>query len=558
MNFVYLYDTTLRDGAQRKGLSFSLEDKLKIAHLLDAFHVPYVEGGWPGSNPKDAQFFRQVKASPLKNSRVVAFGCTRRVGVTAEDDLNLRALLEAATPACAIVGKTWRLHVEEVLKTDLEENLSMIGDSIRFLKRHGKEVIFDAEHFFDSFADCPQYAIKVAAAAQEAGADWIVLCDTNGRSLPHMVSNTVRRIMKAVPARYGIHAHNDSELAVANSIAAVQAGARHVQGTINGYGERCGNANLVSLVPTFKLKLGYECVPSREMRRLTELSRTVSEIANLNPDPCAPYVGTSAFAHKAGLHVAAVEKLAHSYEHVDPELVGNRRQIIVSELSGRGNVRMLAGDLNLEMNGCEQAILGRIKELEGQGYQFENAEGTVELIMRRTMPGYTTPFEVVDMMVVVSNRKQSGMSAEAVVKVRVGDQVFHTASEGGGPVHALDLALRKALTPAYPHLSEVRLADYKVRILNPDQATDATTRVFVEATTGEARWTTVGCSKNIIDASCQALTDSLELFLLRYSESKYGESGHPSSKHLQTQSQTQSQAKSQNQSMESRLSEEVA
>lgn len=525
-NFVFLYDTTLRDGAQRKGLSFSLVDKLKVASLLDSFHVPYIEGGWPGSNPKDAEFFKQVKANPLKFSRVVAFGCTRRVGVRAEDDFNLRALIEAGTPATAIVGKSWTLHVEQVLQTDLEENLAMIGDSIRFLKRHGKEVIFDAEHFFDSFAASPDYAVKVAATARDAGADWLVLCDTNGRSLPHEVSKVVAHVMREVPANYGVHCHNDSELAVANSLAAVESGARQVQGTINGYGERCGNANLISLLPTLQLKMGFECVPSDNLRRLTELSRTVSEIANLNPDANAPYVGSSAFAHKAGLHVAAVEKIAHSYEHIDPELVGNRRQVIVSELSGRGNIRMLAGELGVGMTGSEQAILARVKEMEGQGYQFENAEGTVELLMRRTLPGYSAPFELVDMMVVVADRNRkyrdasgesTAMSAEAVVKVRVGSEVFHTASEGRGPVHALDLALRKALLPAYPDLNEVRLADYKVRILDPDQATDATTRVFIEATSGDERWSTVGCSQNIIDASCQALADSLELFLLRKS-----------------------------------------
>lgn len=514
-NFVYLYDTTLRDGAQRKGLSFSLDDKVKIAKLLDGFRVPYIEGGWPGSNPKDAEFFRQMRANPLKNSAVVAFGCTRKVGVRAEDDANLKALLDAGTKAAAIVGKTWSLHVQEVLKTDLEENLAMISDSVRLLKQHGREVIFDAEHFFDSFFAAPDYAVKVAGAAVEAGADWIVLCDTNGRCVPSDVQKVVTSMMREVPARYGVHCHNDMELAVANSIAAVEAGARQVQGTINGYGERCGNANLVSLMPTLQLKLGYDCVREQDLRKLTDLSRTVSEIANLNPDACAAYVGSSAFAHKAGLHVAAVEKVAHSYEHVDPSLVGNRRQVIVSELSGRGNIRMLANEVGVGVVGTEASVLARVKEMEGNGYQFENAEGTVELLMRRAAPDYTAPFEIVDMMVVVSDRNRTGTSAEAMVKVRVGDEKFHTAAEGRGPVHALDMALRKALAPSYPHIADVRLADYKVRILDPEQATDAMTRVIIEATSGDDRWWTVGCSQNIIDASCQALADSLELYLGR-------------------------------------------
>ncbi|HEY9786128.1 MAG TPA: citramalate synthase [Candidatus Obscuribacterales bacterium] len=521
-NFVYLYDTTLRDGAQRKGLSFSLEDKLRITSLLDAFQIPYIEGGWPGSNPKDAEFFRQIKARPPKHSRIVAFGSTRRVGITAEEDANLRALVDAGTSACAIVGKSSSMHVQQVLQTDLEENLRMIAESITFLKRQGKEVIFDAEHFFDGFEDNPEYAVKVVGAAQAAGADWIVLCDTNGRSTPRTVARVVAQVLCEVKARYGIHAHNDSELAVANSLAAVEAGASQIQGTVNGYGERCGNANLISLIPTLQLKLGFSCVPDEQMRKLTELSRTVSEIANLNPDPCAAYVGSSAFAHKAGLHVAAVERVAHSYEHINPEVVGNKRQVIVSELSGRGNIRMLAADLGLGVTGSEQSILERVKELEGQGYQFENAEGTVELLMRRAMPNYRAPFELIDMMVVVADRRMSGSSAEAVVKVRVGDQVFHTASEGKGPVHALDLALRKALLPAYPSLADVRLADYKVRILDPEQATNATTRVLIEATARDQRWCTVGCSQNIIDASGQALADSLELFLLRPGEHKSG------------------------------------
>ncbi|MBS1957070.1 MAG: citramalate synthase [Cyanobacteria bacterium SZAS-4] len=516
--FVFLYDTTLRDGMQRKGLSLSLEDKLKIAYLLDKFGVSYIEGGWPGSNPKDMEFFKRLGKNPPKNATVVAFGSTRRVGIKAEDDFNLRALLEADTKAVALVGKSSTLHVTEVLGTSLDENLKMIAESIAFMKKHGKEVIFDAEHFFDGFKANPEYALKTVETASKAGADWVVLCDTNGGSLPGWVAEVVGRVCSEVTDRVGVHVHNDGELAVANSLAAVQAGARHVQGTVNGYGERCGNANLVSIVPNLQLKMGFDCVPSGSIKLLTELSRTISEIANLNPDTHAPYVGASAFAHKGGLHVAAVEKLTSSYEHIDPSAVGNTRQIVVSELSGRGNIRMLATDLGVRISGSEANVLEQVKDMEGKGYQFEDAEGTVELMMRRCAPGYKAPFEKIDMMVVVSDRVHTGMTAEAVVKLRMNGEVVHTAAEGGGPVHALDQALRKALLPSYPQLKEVRLADYKVRILDPDQATDATTRVVIEAACGEERWSTVGCSQNIIEASCQALMDTLELFLLRQEE----------------------------------------
>jgi 2-isopropylmalate synthase len=416
------------------------------------------------------------------------------------------------------VGKGSTLHVTEVLGTDLQENLNMIADSVAYMKEHGKEVIFDAEHFFDGYRANPEYALQTVKTAADAGADWVVLCDTNGGSLPGWVSHVVSRVFAEVGDKVGVHVHNDGELAVANSLAAVEAGARHVQGTVNGYGERCGNANLISIVPNLQLKMGYTCVSDASIKLLTEVSRTVSEIANLNPDTHAPYVGASAFAHKGGLHVAAVEKLTSSYEHIDPSVVGNTRQIVVSELSGRGNIRMLATDLGVRISGSEANVLGQVKELEGKGYQFEDAEGTVELMMRRCNPQYSAPFEKLDMMVVVSDRVATGMTAEAVVKLRVNGETVHTAAEGGGPVHALDQALRKALLPAYPQLHEVRLADYKVRILDPDQATDATTRVVIEAACGEERWSTVGCSQNIIEASCQALMDALELFLLRQEE----------------------------------------
>jgi 2-isopropylmalate synthase len=514
-----LYDTTLRDGTQRRGLSLSCEDKLKIARLLENFGIPYIEGGWPGSNPKDAEFFRRVS---LSRSKVVAFGSTRRAGVGVEQDANLKALLEAKTPAVALVGKSWSLHVERVLETTREENLAMIAQSVRFMKQNGKEVVYDAEHFFDGWRADADYALETLRAAAAAGADWIVLCDTNGGALPGAVAEAVAGARRAVSVPLGIHTHNDAELAVANALAAVEAGATMIQGTINGYGERCGNANLVSIIPTLQLKMGRRVVADDRLAHLAELSRTVSEIANMSPDPHAPYVGAAAFAHKGGIHVAAVEKITASYEHVPPERVGNRRQIVVSELAGRGNVRVRAAELGLALGGNEKAILDRIKELENRGFQFEGAEGSFELMVRRTEAGYAAPFTVQDVMVVVERRNGTGMLAEATVKVRVGEELFHTAAEGDGPVHALDRALRKALLPRYPELGQVRLADYKVRILDPEQATDATTRVLIEAACGEERWSTVGCSQNIIEASTQALTDSLELFLLRRRGAKLG------------------------------------
>jgi 2-isopropylmalate synthase len=509
---VYLYDTTLRDGTQRRGISLSVEDKLKIAHLLDAFGIPYIEGGWPGSNPKDAEFFRRVK---LQQARAVAFGSTRKAGTAVETDANIKALLEAKTPAVALVGKSWSLHVAHVLETTPEENLAMIRDSVRHMKTHGKEVIYDAEHFFDGYRADRDYAVQTVRAAAEAGADWIVLCDTNGGSLPAWVRQVVTEVRAAVNANLGIHTHNDGEMAVANSLAGIEAGATQVQGTINGYGERCGNANLVSVIPALQLKMGRRCVPDGSLVNLTELSRAVSEIANLSPDPHAPYVGMSAFAHKGGIHVAAVEKVAASYEHVAPEKVGNRRHVIVSELSGRSNVRMRAAELGLKMKGNEREVLEHIKELESRGFQFEAAEGSFELIVRRSEPGYVPPFELKDVLVMVERRHGLEMFAEATVKVRVGKDVMHTVAEGKGPVQALDRALRKALQPCYPALAEVRLADYKVRILDPEEATGAVTRVLLEAARGEERWSTVGCSQNIIEASGQALAESFEVFLVR-------------------------------------------
>jgi 2-isopropylmalate synthase len=513
-NYVHLYDTTLRDGTQRKGLSLSLSDKLKVTEVLDQFGIPYIEGGWPGSNPKDVDYFKHVQKLKLKQAKIVAFGSTCKIGANPANDNNIKALLEAQTPVVTIVGKTSSSHVCQILQTSFEENCRIIFDSIQFLKKHVDEVIFDAEHFFDGYLESPEYAIKTIKTARDAGADWIVLCDTNGRSLPETISSTVSGVVKDISDRIGVHTHNDSDLAVANALAAVHAGARQVQGTVNGYGERCGNANLISIIPALQLKMGYECAPVSHLKDLTKLSHKISEIANLQPDPHAPYVGASAFAHKGGLHVAAVEKLASSYEHIDPALVGNARQVVVSELSGRGNIRMLASNLGMNTGVDANIVLQQVKDLENKGFQFENAEGTVELMIRRADPDYKKPFELLDMTIISSHLKGLN-NAEAIVKVRVGNEVFHTAAEGNGPVNALDQALKKALTPAYPQLRDVKLADYKVRILDPNQATAAMTRAWIEASAEDIHWSTVGCSTNIIEASYQALADSFELYLLR-------------------------------------------
>jgi 2-isopropylmalate synthase len=512
---VHLFDTTLRDGTQSEGLSLSVEDKLRITRLLDAFGVSFIEGGWPASNPKDTEFFRRARQLSLKQAKLTAFGSTRKAGGRAADDMNLQALLDADTPAVAIFGKSWLLHVTRVLGTTPEEGLAMIADSVAFLKQNGREVVYDAEHFFDGYKADPDYAMKAVKAAAQAGADWIVLCDTNGGSLPSFVAEVVKAVGAEVKTPLGIHTHNDGELAVANALAAVQAGCTHVQGTINGYGERCGNANLVSVIPALELKMNKRCLPEGKLEQLTELSRTVSEIANLRPDDHAPYVGASAFAHKGGVHVAAVAKVSASYEHIAPEKVGNRRRVVVSELSGRGTMRIRAVELGVDVQGAEKDLLARIKDLENRGYQFEAAEGSFELLARRSRPDYRAPFELIDVISLAEQRQGRDMLAEAIVKVRVNGQVVHTAAEGDGPVHALDRALRKALVPTYPSLAEVQLVDYKVRILDPESHADAKTRVLIEAAVGDVRWSTIGVSKNIIEASWEALADSFELHLLR-------------------------------------------
>jgi 2-isopropylmalate synthase len=510
-----LYDTTLRDGTQREGLSLSVDDKVKIARALDRLGVRYIEGGWPGSNPKDAEFFRRIRETPLGQARVAAFGSTRRAGLACDDDPSLRALAEAATPVVTLVGKSSTLHVERVLETSLEENLRMIRDSVAHFKRLGREVVYDAEHFFDGTRLDPAYAAATLDAAAEAGADCLVLCDTNGGELPEVVADVVAGLRGRLATPLGIHPHNDAGLAVANALAAVRAGCVQIQGTINGYGERCGNVDLVPVIATLQLKLGRRVLPDEALRRLTEVAHYVAAVANQHPDPHAPYVGRSAFAHKGGIHVAAIAKVPESYRHIDPETVGNVTRVVVSEVAGRRNVQLRARELGIAAGDGEEGVLRRIKELEHRGFQFEAAEGSFEMLLRRAAPGYRPPFALEDFTVLVEKRGDGAPRAQATVKIRVGDEVMHTAAEGDGPVSALDRAVRKALLPHYPALAEVYLVDYKVRIVDEHLGTAARPRVIIESARGTERWSTVGCSENIIEASWLALCDGLELALLR-------------------------------------------
>jgi 2-isopropylmalate synthase len=515
---VRLYDTTLRDGTQREGLSLSVEDKVKIARALDRLGIRYIEGGWPGSNPKDAEFFRRIRDEPLGQARIAAFGSTRRAGIRPEEDSNLLALLEAGTSVVTLVGKSSVLHVDRVLETTREENLRMISESVDLMKRAGKEVVYDAEHFFDGYRLDREYALATLAAASEAGADCLVLCDTNGGELPEVVRHRVCEIRELLATPLGIHPHNDAGLAQANGLAAVQAGCVQVQGTINGYGERCGNLDLVPLIATLQLKLGMPVISSESLGRLTEMSQFVAAVANQHPDPHAPYVGRSAFAHKGGIHVAAIAKLPDSYQHIDPAAVGNEMRVVVSEVAGRRNVRLRAEALGIPASANEAEVLQRIKDLEHRGFQFEAAEGSFEMLLRRAAPGYRPPFELEDFTVIVERRGGDGVRAQATVKLRVGPEVMHTAAEGQGPVNALDRAVRKALLPHYPELAQVHLVDYKVRIVDEHLGTGARPRVIIESARGAERWSTVGCSDNIIEASWQALCDGLELGILKSSE----------------------------------------
>jgi len=524
-NKVFLYDTTLRDGTQREGISLSLNDKLNIARRLDEFGVHYIEGGWPGSNPKDAEFFKATRQMTFNQAKITAFGATRRKNVAPEDDANIQALMAAETDAVALVGKSWDLHVFDVLETDLEENLAMIGESVAYLKAQGKEVVYDAEHFFDGYKANPEYALLSLQVAAENGADVVVLCDTNGGALPWEIAAITSHVVQKVSAQVGIHTHDDGGCGVANTLAAVDAGAVHVQGTINGYGERVGNANLCTIVADLQLKMGKDCVPAENLTNLTELSRYVAEVANLSLDTHMPFVGTSAFAHKGGIHVAAMRKNVESYQHIDPDLIGNQQRTVISELSGRGNVLEKASEYGVDTD-SEQAreILMQIKSLEAQGFAFESAEASMSLMLHRLQPGYQPPFELIDFTVLVQHREErGGVIADATVKVRVGDRMLYTAAEGNGPVNALDAALRKALLDAYPVLSDVHLADYKVRILDSQNGTGATVRVLIDTEQGSRRWSTVGASSNIIEASWQALYDSIEFALINGTSDKIGD-----------------------------------
>ena len=526
MEQVHLYDTTLRDGAQQEGISLSVEDKLKITQRLDDLGVTFIEGGWPGANPKEIEYFRKVRSLPLVNATIAAFGSTRRADSSVEKDATLRAMLESEAPVITLVGKSWDLHVTRILETSLEENLAMIADSVAYLQRQGRRVFFDAEHFFDGFRANPDYALQCIRAATEAGAEGVILCDTNGGTLPDTVRDVVEKASKAVPVALGIHAHNDCDVAVANSLAAVEAGVIQVQGTINGYGERCGNANLLSLAANLKLKLGIPCITDDQLALSTEVHRYVSEVVNAPPTATQAFVGSSAFGHKAGLHGSAVAKLEESYEHIKPGLVGNATRMLVSEMAGRGHISYKLKELGLDMvvpNEQTSALVEEIKAKESQGYQYEGAGASFELLVHRALKGYTSQFELVDYMVIVEQRRRRStiegaeeLLSEATVKVRVDSEVRHTAAVGNGPVHALDAALRKALLEDYPRLAAVRLLDYKVRVVNQGSGTEAIVRVLIDSTDGERSWQTVGASANIIEASWLALVDSLEYWLLKY------------------------------------------
>jgi 2-isopropylmalate synthase len=514
---VALYDTTLRDGTQGAGITLSADDKLRIAERLDEFGVDYIEGGWPGSNPKDMDFFARARGRSWRHARIAAFGSTRRAGIAPEQDENLRLILAAETPAAAVFGKSWDLHVREALHTTLDENLRMIEESVHFLRAQGIEVVYDAEHFFDGFRANPEYALATLRAARHGGAQVVVLCDTNGGCLPFEIRAGVEAARRAVDGPLGIHTHNDGDLGVANTLVAVEAGVVHVQGTVNGIGERCGNANLISIIPNLQLKMGYRCVPEASLTRLGDLSRYVSELANMAPNEYQPFVGRNAFAHKGGVHVSAVMAHPPTYEHIPPEAVGNQRRVVVSDLSGRASVLYKAREMGVDLSRDRpevREILQELKRLEHEGFQFEGAEASFELLMRRTLGHHRPAFTLKGLRVMVEKRQDGECVAEASIRVAVDGREEHTAAEGNGPVHALDRALRKALERFYPEIGGVRLVDYKVRVLNADAATAARVRVLIQSTDGVRTWGTVGVSENVVEASWQALVDSLEYVLV--------------------------------------------
>ena len=514
----YLYDTTLRDGTQGEGFQLSVLDKLRIAERLDAFGIDFIEGGWPGSNPKDVEFFREAKSLKLKHAKLAAFGSTRRANTPVGDDPQVALLLEAETPVVTIFGKSWELHVTEVLRTTVEENRAMIRDTVAHLVKHGREVMYDAEHFFDGYKDSPEHALSTLEAAAEGGAACLVLCDTNGGTLPDEIVQICAAVRERLPdVPFGIHTHNDCELAVANAVAAVNAGATQVQGTINGYGERTGNCNLTSVIPILQLKLGMNVVPRLE--KLRDLSYFVDDVSNNPHFARAAFIGRTAFAHKGGMHVNAVQKLARSYEHIEPASVGNEQNILVSELSGQSNILIKAGELGLplEKGSAEaSAVLKRVKELENEGYSFEAAGGSLELLIRRELGNHARPFDLTEYHTSFRQYRDGHPPVcEATVKLMVDGTPELTVAEGRGVVNALDLALRKALLPFFPEISEVSLVDYKVRIIDSHDATAAKTRVLIVSTDGENNWGTVGVSENIIEASWLALVDGIDLFLQR-------------------------------------------
>lgn len=513
MSKILLYDTTLRDGTQAEDISFQVEDKVRIAKRLDELGIDYIEGGWPGSNPKDINFFQAIRSETLRHSKIAAFGSTRRAKITPAEDNNIQMLIEAKPDAVTIFGKTWDFHVREALRISLEENLDLINDSLAYLKDRVGEVIYDAEHFFDGYKSNPEYALKSLQAAAAADVDCIVLCDTNGGTLPHEFPAIMEAVRNVVSTPIGIHAHNDSGCAVANSLMAVDCGAQHVQGTINGFGERCGNADLCSIVPSLSLKMGLECLGEGKLATLRSASRYIYELANLTPNKHQPYVGNSAFAHKGGVHVSAIQRHPETYEHIRPELVGNRTRILVSDLSGRSNILAKAEECGIELDGKDPVtleILEDIKEMENQGFQFEGAEASFELLMLKAMGKLKHYFSVTGFRVIDTLRESDKAPvSEATIRVKVGGKVEHTAADGNGPVNALDFAMRKALVNFYPQIADVKLLDYKVRVLPANQGTDSVIRVLVESGDHDQRWGTVGVSTNVIDASYQALADAL-------------------------------------------------
>ncbi|MFO7846045.1 MAG: citramalate synthase [Balneolaceae bacterium] len=517
---IQIFDTTLRDGTQGEKVCLSANDKVRIAKRLDSFGVDYIEGGWPGSNPKDLEFFKLAKNVAFNHAKIVAFGSTCRAGLQPDEDKNIQFLLDAETDVVSIFGKSWLLHVVEALKISPEENLDIIRRSVQYLKENGKEVIYDAEHFFDGYKDNPEYALETLTAAQNAGADTLVLCDTNGGTLTHEISEIIQQVRDATTTKMGIHAHNDCELAVSNSVAAVSAGCVHVQGTINGYGERCGNANLCSVIPNLQLKQNFSCVPDSSVGQLTSISSFVSELANVGHDTRMPYTGRSAFAHKGGVHVSAVMKNEATYEHVKPEDVGNKRRVLVSDLSGKSNVVYKSEELGIDLEnskGSVPEIVEQLKKLENEGFQFEAAEASFELLVKKMTEPFSDLFELEGFRVIMERDASGESRSEATIRVNVQGQLEHSAAEGNGPVHALDSALRKALCKFYPDIADVILKDYKVRVLNEKDGTGAKVRVLVDSGKNETSWGTVGVSKNIVDASWQALADSMNYYLMHHS-----------------------------------------